>query len=115
MLNNATDYREAVYTPVAPIENRSFKTGAVNNSNPYFSVYPNPAKEYFYFEYSVPEAIGTMQVVVSDISGKILLQKQISELRDIVIIKTVNLPSGTYNCTFYNGNKSVYNGKIIVE
>jgi hypothetical protein len=115
MLNSATDYREAVYTPVAPIENRSLKSGHVNNSNPYFSVYPNPAKEYFYFEYSVPEAIGTMQVVVSDISGKILLQKQISELRDIVIIKTVDLPSGTYNCTFYNGNKSVYNGKIIVD
>jgi hypothetical protein len=48
MLNNATDYREAVYTPVAPIENRSFKTGSINNSNPYFSVYPNPANEFLF-------------------------------------------------------------------
>jgi len=113
--NNATDYREAVYTPVAPLENRSIKSDIINNSNPYFSVYPNPAKEYFYLEYSLPEILGTMQVVVSNISGKMLMQKQIYEPRDIIIIKTADLLPGTYNCTLYNGNKSVYNGKIIVE
>ena len=115
MLNNATDYREAVYTPVAPIENRSFKTGTVNNSNPYFSVYPNPANEYFYFEYSMSEKIGVIQIAVTDITGKILLQKELNNLKDIVIIKTIGFPKGTYNCSLYNGNKIIYNSKLIIE
>jgi hypothetical protein len=115
MYNNATDYREPVYTPTIPIENRNVKHSGVNSNNPYFSVYPNPAKEYFYLEYSLPEVIGTMQVVISDITGKFLMQKQIYEPRDIIIIKTVDLLPGTYNCTLYSGNKSAYNGKIIVE
>ncbi|HNQ67940.1 MAG TPA: T9SS type A sorting domain-containing protein [Bacteroidales bacterium] len=115
IINNATDYREPVYTPTIPMDNRYIKHSGVNNNNPYFAVYPNPAKEYFYLEYSLPEIIGTMQVVISDISGKILMQKQIYEPRDIIIIKTADLLPGIYNCTLYNGNKSAYNGKIIVE
>lgn len=36
-------------------------------------------------------------------------------MRYICLLLTVDLPSGTYNCTFYNGNKSVYNGKIMLN
>ncbi|MDD3686062.1 MAG: hypothetical protein PHE56_04770 [Bacteroidales bacterium] len=115
IINNASDYIEPVYKPQPVLEDRLFKQNISINNNPYFSVYPNPAKEYIYVEYMLTEQIGALQIAISDVSGKMYLQKELIHLQDIVILKTVDLPEGSYNCSLYNGNKLVYNSKIIIS
>jgi hypothetical protein len=115
MLNNTSDYIEPVYKPQPVLEERLFKQNISINNNPYFSVYPNPAKEYINVEYMLTEQLGALQIAITDVTGKIYLQKELMHLQDIVILKTVDLPEGSYNCSLYNGNKLVYNSKIIIS
>ncbi len=115
MLNNATTYKEAVYKPEPILATRTTKTGRTSIANPSFSVYPNPAKEYIYVDYKLAEQNGTIQFTIADITGKILIQKQLYGLQDIIIVKTADLPEGSYNCSLYNGNKLMFNSKLIIK
>ena len=87
----------------------------LNNANPKFSVYPNPAKEHINVEYKLIEQKGAIQFVITDITGQIVLQKQLFNLQDIVIVKIAGLSKGTYNCSLYNGSKLEFNEKLIID
>jgi hypothetical protein len=115
MANNATDYRESIFKPELQ-DLRDISIKKPNQSqNPSFSVYPNPASEYIYVEYKIEEENGTVQIVISDISGKILYRQVLNNLQDIVIIKTEDFPEGSYNCSLYCANKLMFNNKIVLK
>lgn len=115
LMNDASDYKELVYKPEEVILPRNTEHKNLNNANPKFSVYPNPAKEHINVEYKLIEHKGAIQFVITDITGQIVLQKQLFNLQDIVIIKIAGLSKGTYNCSLYNGSKLEFNEKLIID
>jgi hypothetical protein len=83
----------------------------VNDIGLSYSVYPNPSNDLFTVELSwVPTS--TMNVVVSNIIGEVVLVAQITESK--FIINLGNLPDGVYHLTMYTDDK-ILNETLIKE
>ncbi|HOZ29527.1 MAG TPA: T9SS type A sorting domain-containing protein [Bacteroidales bacterium] len=105
-----------VYEPGIIVSPRSAKINNEPHSlESYMSIYPNPAKEYINVEYKLAEQKGTLQIVITDLTGKIILEQELFEIQDIVIINTTDLKEGTYNCSLFNGNSVEFNNKIVIR
>lgn len=66
-----------------------------------FKVYPNPAKSYFIAEYSVQNlGIGSLVLLINDISGSTLHAINLQEQSGHKIISTKDLKPGLYFCKF---------------
>ena len=107
MLNGASDYREPVYFPEEDISTRGVKSS--NNflpTNNYVNIYPNPADEYFYVEYKLPNEETPLYLTVFDVLGKAIFQQKLAAKQDVVIISTDKLGSGSFTLCISN-SKSV--------
>lgn len=105
-----------IYEPGMTIAPRSARIkDQPNSQEPYINIYPNPAKEYIYIDYKLAEQNGPLQIVITDMTGKTILQQELFEIQDIVIIKTIDLKEGTYNFSFYNGKSVAFNNKIVIR
>jgi glucose/arabinose dehydrogenase len=78
-----------------------------------FSLYPNPAKDSFSVKSSNTEIIKSVQVC--DLSGKILLTKDVNTSNTEISISTESLTSGMYLVTIKTTNGNKFNSKLIVE
>jgi len=116
LMNDASTYMEPVFRTDIIVAPKSVAYNNTFNSNePSFSIYPNPAKEYISVEYKLIEQKDIIQLVISDISGKIIKQQQLYHLQDIIIVKTLDLPTGTYTCSLYNGSRCAFTSKIVIK
>ena len=107
LLNGASDYREPVYFPEEDISTRGVKSS--NNflpTNNYVNIYPNPADEYFYVEYKLPNEETPLYLTVFDVLGKAIFQQKLAAKQDVVIISTDKLGSGSFTLCISN-SKSV--------
>lgn len=80
-----------------------------------FSVYPNPVNQHGILHISAPDelAINT-KVILTDIYGKTLIRKTISESLKHYEVDTSTLAKGIYLLQISSNNKS-YNKKIVIE
>lgn len=80
-----------------------------------FSVYPNPVSQHGILHISAPDelAINT-KVILTDIYGKTLIRKTISEALKLYEVDTSNLAKGIYLLQINSNNKS-YSKKIVIE
>lgn len=80
-----------------------------------FSVYPNPVNQHGILHISAPDelAINT-KVILTDIYGKTLIRKTISESLKHYEVDTSNLAKGIYLLQISSNNKS-YSKKIVIE
>lgn len=88
---------------------------AENNSNPKFSVYPNPANDYLTVDYKLAEQKGDINIVIVDINGKPVYTKQLSSLEDIVLINVKDIKPGTYICNLFNGSDCDFAEKFVIN
>ncbi len=91
----------------------SCDVGVGKNDNPESElvVYPNPAADYFCFEFS--EAPSNANITLTDVLGSIIFSQQVTG-KDKVIFNRDNTPSGLYIYHIVSGPK-VFTGKIILQ
>ena len=115
-VNNAVYNLETVHKPSEYITPRSAKISIGDNSaNPSFAIYPNPAKDYLTIDYKLIEQKGTIQIVITDLSGKLVYNQDLHSLEDMVLIKLDNLLPGTYICSLFNGNDCDFSEKFVIN
>ncbi len=70
------------------------------NVHPRLQLFPNPASDYLFVKLNHND-IEPKTITISDISGRILLQKKVSsiEVNNQIILNITNLASGTYRLT----------------
>ena len=116
MLNGASDYREPVYFPEEDISTRGVKSS--NNflpTNNYVNIYPNPADEYFYVEYKLPNEETPLYLTVFDVLGKAIFQQKLAAKQDVVIISTDKLGSGSFTLCISNSKAVIISRNFTIR
>lgn len=91
-----------------------------NGEGEYFKAFqnqafPNPAKDFTYIPYELPEASTKGEIVLTDANGKIIQNYQVDKQFRDIMINTAQLPGGIY---FYHLQTENYRSeakKIIVQ
>lgn len=90
-----------------------FQTTSVNNISANeitFSIYPNPSNGWFFV--SLPDNAGKVSIILSDLSGRVLLNKEM--ISSIEAVDASQLPKGIYLLTLQNETTRAHK-KIAVE
>ncbi len=78
-------------------------------------VYPNPADAFVTFEYNLPLYLETANLVVSDISGKIVHQSELNTTQGQHLLDTRNIGQGLYFYSLKNAKgQTLVTGKLSV-
>lgn len=116
--NKLTDYKYYTYTDSKYVlagtinfyySNITIETGNTQITNHSFSVSPNPATEYVKF--NVPGIESKLSVVIIDLQGKTVIEKQV-ENNAPIDVNGLNKGLYLYKVT---DNSRTYNGKVIVK
>jgi hypothetical protein len=76
------------------------------------SLYPNPNNGSFTLAYDLNKTESNVQLVITDISGKLVYEKQLDVLNNIAPISTVDLQTGIYFVQLINStNKLLWTKK----
>jgi len=75
-------------------------------------LFPNPAESYFTIEYQLTDAFKTAQIVIFDITGKLVISQVLKYDIDQIIIPTENWLSGQYSVSILADGKTIVNKKI---
>lgn len=100
-----------IYTPPAVIA--AANTANLKMENAVTKVYPNPAADYLFISLS-NSLNGAAAVSVFDISGKLMIRRQIEKDVSLVQVPVFTLPKGVYVYTIRGGNKTI-TGKFVKE
>ena len=76
-------------------------------------IYPNPAKDYVIIEYATIEFSKELSIIITDLNGQIVYNKQLGYPHELVII-TDRFPTGQYFCTLKDGNKIIRTERFIL-
>ena len=71
-------------------------------------------KNSFTVEYSFIDPFNKAVLVVFDISGKVIVQKEINYSIDQIIIPTGNWPGGLYTCTLFADGQTIMTKQITI-
>lgn len=89
----------------------------VDEGNMKLLVYPNPAKDLLYLHITDKNAVGDLNVIIRDMTGKALLKRRYSpkEVSDGKLIVNVDqLPSGTYSISLQSA-KNTFSQKMSIS
>jgi hypothetical protein len=75
-------------------------------------VYPNPARDYFIVQLSMPNFVGSHQLQVIDASGKLIYQVAITNSREQLAIDAQQWSSGTYHILLLTEGKVIETKEI---
>ena len=107
-LNGDYSYIEPIYDPEggdkSNTDARRIRT--VINENRIL-LFPNPADGFFTVEYQLTDVFKTAQIVIYDMSGKIVGQRKIHFDIDQIIISSENWKAGQYVVSIIADNKTV--------
>lgn len=106
-LETCNNYGNNLYIKNLAITN--FTALSQQHDNKLFKVYPNPANDYFVI--SLPSDVTKLHLTLSDLSGKLLMEKSISHSSNIIDIQEI--PSGSYLITLTSDNHTEHK-KIII-
>jgi len=76
-------------------------------------IYPNPANDYVIIEYATIEFSKELSIIITDLNGQIVYNKQLGYPHELVII-TDRFPTGQYFCTLKDGNKIIRTERFIL-
>ncbi|PKP41063.1 MAG: hypothetical protein CVT95_13020 [Bacteroidetes bacterium HGW-Bacteroidetes-12] len=77
--------------------------------------YPNPANDYAYFNYSIPQGNSNASLVVFDLLGSVIIDKEITNHQGTLKINTYNLTNGVYFYSLITENQTIFTRKLIVN
>jgi len=115
------DHNSAVLTNTSfvTITDQPFRTTAIkevklNGEKVDVSVYPNPFAAYVNFELKTTADLSNIQLLITDISGKVIQESAFNGAKSISIPRQ-NLASGIYMYEIKRGDTVIGTGKIIAD
>jgi len=115
-LNGDYSYIEPVFEPEGGDKSNSInqiRTLLINENK--MLLFPNPAHRYFTVEYQITDPFENAVLVVFDISGKMIIQKEISYSIDQLVIPVENWPTGQYTITLMADGKTIVTQKTVIR
>ena len=80
----------------------------------YMKVYPNPARDYVTFAYSVPSKTEAILLVITDPTGKEITQLPFTNLSGELLWDTRTIPTGLYYYTVLSGTDRLASGTVSI-
>ncbi|MEM7106507.1 MAG: T9SS type A sorting domain-containing protein [Bacteroidota bacterium] len=78
-------------------------------------VFPNPAKDYVTIEYKFPEYIESFTIIISDITGRLVLKQEESTYKGQFVWDTRQVGQGIYFINILSRNSQLFSGKVAIE
>ena len=78
------------------------------------TVYPNPARDYVTFAYSVPSKTEAILLVITDPTGKEITQLSFTNLSGELLWDTRTIPTGLYYYTVLSGTDRLASGTVSI-
>ena len=75
---------------------------------------PNPANEYTYVNYNLPEAISGVELQITNTLGQVVRTQQVPSGRQTVRLETIDLKSGVYFYHLRSGDQRSTSRKMVV-
>lgn len=92
----------------------SIATGiTTNESNHSLLVYPNPTDDYLNIELPNGKPYKSLQLVISDLLGKIVMKREIANAQNTMQLSVRNFEKGLYNCQIILDNQEIYHTQLI--
>jgi len=114
-LNGIDTYKEPVYFPdEVEQELRIAQYTEEEISEDKLFVYPNPAKDYVIIEYATTVFPKELSIIITDLKGQIVYNKQLSYPQDELVITMDRFSTGQYFCTLKDGNKIIGTERFIL-
>ena len=80
----------------------------------YMKVYPNPARDYVTFAYSMPSKTEAILLVITDPTGKEITQLPFTNLSGELLWDTRTIPTGLYYYTVLSGTDRLASGTVSI-
>ncbi len=77
-------------------------------------VFPNPANEWVVFEYALPCATASGEIIVTDSYGQEVLRQKVSGIKNQLMVETKQWPAGAYMYRLSCDERPIGNGKVII-
>jgi hypothetical protein len=107
------EYKEPVYLPNLIVSPKAEKF-KLEQEDKYLKVYPNPASDYIYVEYELPEGSRNNLIKILSINGKLEKTIKLKYNIDNKLIKLGDLSSGTYIFVLEADGKTVDSANITI-
>ena len=78
------------------------------------NLFPNPAKHYVTIAYSLEEEPANATIIMTDATGRMVKQLQISAKKDQVILPLSDMQPGTYIIRLFLSNKAIASEKLSI-
>ncbi len=109
-INNVSDSVSVIVVYNASLTGIGNKTADVTLSAPY----PNPARNFVNFDYSIQDLKNT-HISIYSLVGSMVQDIAITESSNTLKINTANIEEGFYFYKLYSGNQEIKTGKFIVR
>ena len=80
-----------------------------------FSIFPNPAQDYFTIDYSTGESFINLEVEIKDVTGRVLQRIVLKGGNNVELIDTRQLLSGIYLVSLKGDGLIISSEKLIVR
>jgi hypothetical protein len=112
--NNDYVYEEEILhsTTSSP---RLAKRLVLNKTEKEFSLFPNPAFDYFILKYTMPEAFSKLTVEVVDVSGRLLQISQVSSNVHELLLDAKELKPGLYLVILRGDGRILASERLIIS
>ncbi len=105
---------EIITPSSAPCLQNLVDTQEVNKCLLNVRAFPNPAKEWVVFEYELPCATATGEIIVTDSYGKEVLRQKVTGIKNQLMAETNQWPAGTYLYRLSCDEMPIGNGKVVI-
>jgi len=114
-LNGQLDYNEPLNMPTAGEKSNTNVEKSENKMNEFFTVYPNPAKQYITVDYNINGFESNASLIIRNSTGKEVINVSLINARNQEIVDVSSLSSGHYTCTFYVDKEIQETQKLIIS
>jgi hypothetical protein len=77
-------------------------------------VYPNPATDYVTFDYELPEYVEKSTIIIISITGKVVKEFDMSDIKGQVLWDTRTIENGIYFYALKQGKTTLASGKVSI-
>jgi len=94
---------------------RSLTLPTAENKASWLTVYPNPMEDYFSIRLIDAPTSSNAIYIINDVTGRLVLDGQISSNNQEIIVNTTALNAGSYMFSIFDGGHLIHTEKLIKQ
>jgi hypothetical protein len=101
--------------PIDDMGTRSLTLPTAENKASWLTVYPNPMEDYFSIRLIDAPTSSNAIYIINDVTGRLVLDGQISSNNQEIIVNTTALNAGSYMFSIFDGGHLIHTEKLIKQ